>query len=103
MDIKHILNNLSEQEIFNRERLLEVIRKSNTKFSKNSIGWLLNQMEKDQLIYRVGHGKYQLLSDSKKIKVYKYMPSDRLQEIIKILSEGFPLIEFQGMGIDSVK
>lgn len=95
LDSKQIINNLSQKETFNRKKILEITRKSNPHFSKNSVGWLLNKMTEEHLINRVGRDRYQVITGIQKKREYEYTSSYKLDEVIKRLSYDYPLMEFQ--------
>ena len=95
MNREIILKELKLNKNFDRTILLDVIRKQNEDFSKNSLNWILDQLLIEGSVMRIARNKYEVVDNSRRTKrIYKPLESDKLKCIEKFIQEKYPLVDF---------
>jgi len=95
MDYQKIADTIPKNEIIRKEDLLKIVSALGVEISESSIYWLIRKLINADLIVRIGRNQYCLASDKRAKKKYDYRPSKRLEGIIELLENEYPLMEFQ--------
>lgn len=94
MDINAIAKRLPQNAI-GKDEIFEIALTENMALKKSSIFWVINKMLETGLLIKVGRNKYCANQSCRAKRSYEYEFSEDLQEIVKVVSEEFPLMEFQ--------
>lgn len=71
------------------------IRESNPQYSERSIYWLLNKLQEQKEITKLGRNLFQFIGGSIAKGAYSYASSSEMQEVTKKIQEKYPLVDFQ--------
>ena len=93
--IKEMVYEFQENEIFDKNQLREVVHNKNSCYSESSINWLIKEMKKDGQIASAGYGRYMRLPRHDGRRHYSYSHSRTYREIEQLITERYPLIDFQ--------
>ena len=92
--MEDIKNQLANKQTIEKKDIIRLARKQKPNFSEKSTYWLINQMISDNIIRRVGPGKYWVVEKEETVE-YIYHPSEKAREIIEKAKKRFPLMKFQ--------
>lgn len=93
MWIDQALQGLSPQTAYRREDLLHVLRSEKEDLSDSAFRWTLYNLLQEQKLFRTDYDRYVLVKPSV-LPVYKPYYSERARNLMKMLSNHYPELEF---------
>ena len=94
MKYDEIRGAFSEKPLFTRSDFIEYVGKHNPKLKDTTAGWLLYDMQKNNVIERVAHNAYRVHTDDRQKLSYEPHLSGDSTKTIEFLKERFPYVDF---------
>lgn len=94
MNYKSILKQMKNNKIYSRKQVCDFVLKDKPNLSVNSLKWIISDMVKKSVLYKVQRGKYSLTNTKTNLKQYVPILNHDLAEISKIINHKYPLINY---------
>lgn len=88
-----IIIDLEFRKKYNHKDLIKILKKGRPDLSENSYHWIINSLVDKGIIEHKGYNAY-ALSDGDKKEEYKPLYSKTAMDVIKLISEKYPLVTF---------
>lgn len=95
MTMKQMEHLLTPGTTFTKAEFANWTREINPQYSERSIYWLLNKLQIQQQIIRLGKNLFQFIGMDAVKPIYTYKSSSQMDEVSNQIKEKYPLIEFQ--------
>jgi len=94
MKYNEIRDAFSDKPLFTRSDFAKYVCAHKPELKDTSVGWLLYDMQKNNIINRVAHNMYKLHTSEEELHNYNNDLSDNAINIINLVKEKYPELEF---------
>lgn len=95
MKLENIIKYLEPNNKISKNEYEEIVYRLNPDCSQDAIYWQLRTLQEKGIIYKHGRGLYTVCDNTKKKYTYDYSHSSTLNEIVSLIENEFPLVDFQ--------
>ena len=87
-----LLSAVPESQVFTRQALYNLLKENNKDLSYNSVGWIIDEGLKSNLLFKVGSDSYSRKKETRNTYSPRY--SEFSKELLSKLEERFPELEY---------
>lgn len=87
-----LLSAVPESQVFTRQALYNLFKENNKDLSYNSVGWIIDEGLKSNLLFKVGSDSYSRKKETRNTYSPRY--SDFSKELLSKMEERFPELEY---------
>ena len=88
----NLLLSVPESQVFTRQALYNLLKENNKDLSYNSVGWIIDQGLKSNLLFKVGSDSYSRTKETRSLYLPRY--SDFSKDLLSKMEERFPELEY---------
>lgn len=87
-----LLSAVPESQVFTRQALYKLFKENKKDLSYNSVGWIIDQGLKSNLLFKVGSDSYSRTKETRSLYLPRY--SDFSKDLLSKMEERFPELEY---------
>ena len=87
-----LLSAVPESQVFTRQALYNLFKENNKDLSYNSVGWIIDEGLKSNLLFKVGSDSYSRTKETRSLYLPRY--SDFSKDLLSKMEERFPELEY---------